>query len=67
MSDVDFMRRALSLAAAGVGQTGDNPSVGCVIVRDGASACASACSSACGRRARRDCLCDAGTVREAEQ
>ncbi|MEZ5961838.1 MAG: bifunctional diaminohydroxyphosphoribosylaminopyrimidine deaminase/5-amino-6-(5-phosphoribosylamino)uracil reductase RibD [Hyphomonadaceae bacterium] len=29
------MRRALSLAAAGVGQTGDNPSVGCVIVRDG--------------------------------
>lgn len=30
------MRRALSLAAAGVGQTGDNPSVGCVIVRDGA-------------------------------
>lgn len=36
MSDLDFMRRALSLAAAGVGQTGDNPSVGCVIVRDGA-------------------------------
>jgi len=36
MSDVDFMQRALYLAAAGVGQTGDNPSVGCVIVRDGA-------------------------------
>ena len=35
MSDLHFMRRALSLAAAGVGQTGDNPSVGCVIVRDG--------------------------------
>ncbi|QGZ96496.1 bifunctional diaminohydroxyphosphoribosylaminopyrimidine deaminase/5-amino-6-(5-phosphoribosylamino)uracil reductase RibD [Terricaulis silvestris] len=32
MTDVDFMRRALSLAAPGVGQTGDNPSVGCVIV-----------------------------------
>lgn len=30
------MRRALELAAAHVGQTGDNPSVGCVIVRDGA-------------------------------
>jgi diaminohydroxyphosphoribosylaminopyrimidine deaminase/5-amino-6-(5-phosphoribosylamino)uracil reductase len=30
------MRRALALAAAHVGQTGDNPSVGCVIVRDGA-------------------------------
>jgi pyrimidine deaminase RibD-like protein len=28
------MRRALELAAAGVGKTGDNPSVGCVIVRD---------------------------------
>lgn len=35
MNDLHFMRRALSLAAAGVGQTGDNPSVGCVIVRDG--------------------------------
>lgn len=30
------MRRALELAALGVGRTGDNPSVGCVIVRDGA-------------------------------
>lgn len=36
MSDVGFMRRALELAALGVGRTGDNPSVGCVIVRDGA-------------------------------
>ena len=36
MTDLDFMRRALSLASSGVGQTGDNPSVGCVIVRDGA-------------------------------
>jgi diaminohydroxyphosphoribosylaminopyrimidine deaminase/5-amino-6-(5-phosphoribosylamino)uracil reductase len=35
MTDIDFMRHALSLAAAGVGQTGDNPSVGCVIVKDG--------------------------------
>lgn len=29
------MRRALALAAPGVGRTGDNPSVGCVIVKDG--------------------------------
>lgn len=36
MSDVDFMRRALALAAPMVGGTGDNPAVGCVIVRDGA-------------------------------
>ena len=35
MSDIDFMRRALSLASSGVGLTGDNPSVACVIVRDG--------------------------------
>lgn len=30
------MRRALELASAHMGQTGDNPSVGCAIVRDGA-------------------------------
>ena len=29
------MRRALELAAPGVGRTGGNPSVGCVIVMDG--------------------------------
>jgi diaminohydroxyphosphoribosylaminopyrimidine deaminase/5-amino-6-(5-phosphoribosylamino)uracil reductase len=32
------MQRALALAAPGVGRTGDNPSVGCVIVKDGAVA-----------------------------
>lgn len=36
MSDEDFMRRAIALARAQVGRTGDNPAVGCVIVRDGA-------------------------------
>lgn len=36
MSDTAFMQRALALAAQNVGQTGDNPSVGCVIVKDGA-------------------------------
>lgn len=35
MSDEAHMRRALELAALGGGRTGDNPSVGCVIVRDG--------------------------------
>lgn len=35
MSDEAFMRRAISLAAARVGLTGENPSVGCVIVKDG--------------------------------
>lgn len=33
--DARFMRRAIALAQAGVGLTGDNPSVGCVIVADG--------------------------------
>ncbi len=36
MSDITFMQRALERAATGVGRTGENPSVGCVIVRDGA-------------------------------
>lgn len=36
LSDADFMRRALALAAPMIGRTGDNPAVGCVIVRDGA-------------------------------
>ncbi len=34
--DARHMRRAIALARGGVGATGDNPSVGCVIVRDGA-------------------------------
>ncbi|HEX4709714.1 bifunctional diaminohydroxyphosphoribosylaminopyrimidine deaminase/5-amino-6-(5-phosphoribosylamino)uracil reductase RibD [Phenylobacterium sp.] len=33
--DETWMRRAISLARTNVGLTGDNPSVGCVIVRDG--------------------------------
>lgn len=34
--DESWMRRAIGLASARVGLTGDNPSVGCVIVKDGA-------------------------------
>ena len=35
MTDADFMRRAIALAATHLGLTGDNPSVGCVIVAGG--------------------------------
>lgn len=35
MSDSAHMKRALELAAPGVGRTGNNPSVGCVIVAGG--------------------------------
>ena len=34
--DETWMRRAIALARVNVGLTADNPSVGCVIVRDGA-------------------------------
>jgi diaminohydroxyphosphoribosylaminopyrimidine deaminase/5-amino-6-(5-phosphoribosylamino)uracil reductase len=34
--DVKMMRRAVVLARRGLGRTGPNPAVGCVIVRDGA-------------------------------
>lgn len=33
--DQHYMRSAISLARRGIGLTGENPSVGCVIVRDG--------------------------------
>ena len=36
MTDAAHMSRALALAAAQIGRTGDNPSVGCVIEKDGA-------------------------------
>jgi len=34
-ADSDHMRRAIALAKARLGHTGENPAVGCVIVRDG--------------------------------
>jgi len=34
-TDEDFMRRAIALARGHVGLTGENPAVGCVLVRDG--------------------------------
>ncbi|HVY84227.1 MAG TPA: bifunctional diaminohydroxyphosphoribosylaminopyrimidine deaminase/5-amino-6-(5-phosphoribosylamino)uracil reductase RibD [Caulobacterales bacterium] len=36
MSDAQHMARALALASAMQGRTGDNPAVGCVIVKDDA-------------------------------
>jgi diaminohydroxyphosphoribosylaminopyrimidine deaminase/5-amino-6-(5-phosphoribosylamino)uracil reductase len=36
-SDQRHMRRAIELARAQLGRTGENPSVGCVIVSDGAA------------------------------
>jgi diaminohydroxyphosphoribosylaminopyrimidine deaminase/5-amino-6-(5-phosphoribosylamino)uracil reductase len=35
MTDEHFMARAIELARTQLGQTGGNPSVGCVIVKDG--------------------------------
>lgn len=35
MTDEDYMRRAIALAQTRVGLTGENPAVGCVLVRDG--------------------------------
>lgn len=34
--DAAWMRRAIAIAAAQTGRTGENPAVGCVIVKDGA-------------------------------
>lgn len=34
-ADLDFMRRAIALAAAQVGRTAENPAVGCVVVAAG--------------------------------
>ena len=33
--DAQFMRRAIAVAHGHLGKTGDNPSVGCVLVKDG--------------------------------
>jgi diaminohydroxyphosphoribosylaminopyrimidine deaminase / 5-amino-6-(5-phosphoribosylamino)uracil reductase len=35
MDDVGWMRRAIALAARGLGETNPNPAVGCVVVRSG--------------------------------
>ncbi len=35
MTDEEFMRRAIGLARTQVGLTGENPAVGCILVREG--------------------------------
>ncbi len=35
MTDIKYMKRALTLARKGIGKTSPNPAVGCVIVKDG--------------------------------
>src|SRR5579864_4357796 len=35
-ADAAMMRRAIALASSRLGRTGDNPAVGCVLVREGA-------------------------------
>jgi len=35
MSDLDFMRRAITVALPNLGKTAPNPVVGCVVVKDG--------------------------------
>ena len=48
MSDEAFMRRAIEVARPNLGRTAGNPSVGCVLVKDGAVV-AEACSAVGGR------------------
>jgi diaminohydroxyphosphoribosylaminopyrimidine deaminase/5-amino-6-(5-phosphoribosylamino)uracil reductase len=60
VSDDTFMRRALALAAPGVGRTGDNPSVGCVIVKNGAVASESATAQGGRPHAEERALAQAG-------
>jgi pyrimidine deaminase RibD-like protein len=56
------MRRALELAAFGVGRTGDNPSVGCVIVKDGAVAGEGATAEGGRPHAEENALAQAGLI-----
>lgn len=56
-----YMRRAIALAAANVGLTAENPSVGCVLVKNGV-VIAEAATAAGGRpHAEELALADAGT------
>ena len=59
-ADEAFMRRAIALAARNVGLTGENPSVGCVLVKDG-SVIAEAVTAPGGRpHAEEQALAEAG-------
>ncbi len=60
MTDISRMSRALALAAARVGRTGDNPSVGCVIVQDGAIIAEAATANSGRPHAEEQALAQAG-------
>jgi diaminohydroxyphosphoribosylaminopyrimidine deaminase/5-amino-6-(5-phosphoribosylamino)uracil reductase len=59
-ADSDYMRRAIALAKARLGQTGDNPAVGCVIVLDGVVIAAAATAEGGRPHAEEQALASAG-------
>ena len=59
-----FMRRAIALAAAGVGRTGENPSVGCVLVKDGVVIAEAATAEGGRPHAEEQALAKAGAAAE---
>lgn len=59
-SDQEYMRRAIGLAATNVGLTGENPSVGCVIVAGGAIVGEAATAPGGRRHAEQQALEEAG-------
>jgi pyrimidine deaminase RibD-like protein len=60
MTDASFMSRALALAAGQIGRTGDNPSVGCVLVKNGAIICKAATADSGRPHAEEQALAQAG-------
>lgn len=65
MSDRAHMQRALDVAAQGLGRTGDNPCVGCVIVRDGVEIGAARTADTGRPHAEEQALAQAGEARGA--
>lgn len=65
MSDRAHMQRALDVAATGVGRTGENPSVGCVLVRDGAVLSEARTADSGRPHAEEQAIAQAGDVRGA--
>lgn len=61
MTDLEFMREALAVGRTVVGHTGDNPAVGCVLVRDGQIVAKG------GTRPPGGCHAEAWAIRAAEQ
>ena len=62
IDDETFMRRAIALAAPNLGRTGDNPSVGCVLVKDGVVIAEAATASGGRPHAEEQALASAGAA-----